>query len=460
MFPINLSISFRPLQDEVITWNNGPQVQIVADACYTMDKPATITYPFLNYEAAVQPTEHERSPFALLKCDDLHYAFAQHLTLIEIVSAAMASYHFNQYAEAYVFPRWTVLDLSDPRDFRFAGKRANNSLYLCELRRMLNRVGPYVETVVLNGQWMRSYPHWMFLHSVLLAGTRMRRLHLEDFELSADRALPATLNERDWCGQLEHLELKRSKNIEQILAACNKLQTMDIKFCQITGEQLMAAVRRNAATLRRLSMVHIQLGFGGERGFTDFLQDFPNIVPLVSDVSLCLNHLQFLNAAGQYDHLEVDRPVCDMLVEEIMRFPRLRRLSANYKTNLRQADLKELRLGVIELAKMGTLKELHLIVDDVDLVGKIAKCLAELVPTVAGQYHMHVFVYGHHDGTGRRWLKDEFSAKCQWGVLRDSPYKSAAICPGRHLVDRLRPSCDCVVPLFRQELAEKFACPE
>lgn len=381
------------------------------------------------------------SPFAALKCDDSHYAFVKHLNFPDILSAAEASVDFNEYATKHIFPNYTTLDLNDPQNFPVSG----GSLSQDQLNSIIRRIGPHVRRVELNANFSHARVNWTLLIDILSKCSQLEELILHEFESNEEtppaEPLPPIRRLRFLnCGYLDLPENFNRLPLEELELAgrwfywpdtngfYNKLQTLSISQSTVRIPDLLDVLQRNAGTLRCLKLTHIYRL--EEYDTAGFWMNLPSLVPNVTDLSVCgreINHLTH----GTFERLEVDQPLDEWLVDLLPRFSKLRCLALNYTSNygspleLNAIERNEslLRRCVDQLMRMGTLDELHLIVDDPELLC----CIRSWVAGQGMGGHLHVFVYGRSKARQSRG-----ETICQMRISG-----GVAECNRKHLVDNV-----------------------
>lgn len=410
-------------------------------------------YPFKHCHSPAKISNTERSPFAKLKFDDLHYTFAEHLSLLEIVSTAEASFHFDRYAQTFIFPRFTTLDLSSRDDF------PANELQIVDFRRILNRIGPYVRTVVLGQQLPKVVSMQnMFLQSVLVACPQLSEVRLEEFNVRCSnfrKILGAfdcslltkihmincrgnALNEVNCLkfSNLRSLELSGIRmQCDRMLVLFDNLETLVISNTFVSKSCLVEVLQRNARSLRRLSLSRL-LGFHW-RAEVGIWRALPRLVPNVTDLSLCQSKLVMIESPELIESVEVDQPLGEELVSVLQRFSHLRILTVNYTT---KDSLDHTLFGKYfkSLHSLVDIFELHLVMEN-ELIPNGRKMCSEIPSD--GEDHIHVYVYSQLTRSSRRWLTNGIKTFCQW---RRRPHGTGS-CDKYHLVDRMRTplQCDC-----------------
>lgn len=403
-----------------------------------------------------------QSPFATLKFDHLHHAFAEYLSLLDLVSTASASHHFNRYAAAHIFPRYTTLDLTNQHDF----PASNELMRIHDFRRILQRIGRYVRTAILGHHHLPNAPvlRNQFLYTLLLACPHLLELRLDEFNVrcSSFRQLFGEFNlsrltklqfiscrgnaiNRRTCHQFANLRQLELTGIrmqsDHLFGLFANLDTLIVTNTFVTKSYLVAALARNARTLRRLSLTRL-LGFhwGTE---CQFWQTLPLVVPNVTDLALCQPKLMYVMESGaQFEWLEVDRPLDDALIDVLPRFAGLRRLTASYNLHhcLDANNAYQLQSALMRLLTVKHLEEVHLVVDNKITLRHILQTLAALRSTADGEHHLHVFVYNSQQLGARRWLAAGVKTWCKWTRRR---WSGIASCDTYHLVDRSRRSMQC-----------------
>lgn len=407
----------------------------------------------------IKPTENESSPFAILKCDELHYGFVKFLSLSDIVSVAEASFHFNKFAEEFVFPRCTSLDLHD----------LPQKITLNQLNRIVHRVGRHLRTIVLNAERfsIETPVGWPLLKGVLSqCGNQLQDLTLLNFAANQRRGgripvdgdlLPPIKRLRllncdsDWTDEqppfydrlaLDELELAGHWFFWPDANQCYQmLHTLSINRSTVRRPDLLTVLQRNAQTLRRLRLSHIYR-LEEDDDQAGFWQALPSVVPHVTDLSVCARDIGFLTH-GNFERLEIDQPLDTWWLDLLPRFPKLKRIAANYTANFTspiqlnaiERDEQLLRRCVERLQRMASLQELHLTVDSEELRNAFKSIVGSLAP-VDG--HLHVFVYGRPEVLRRQssGVDNQYVAKCQLRVAGE------AVCQRSVLVERLS-ECRC-----------------
>lgn len=387
-------------------------------------------FPFIYRCIAIQdlPSKSELSPFAKLPRDDWHFGFAEYLSLLDMASLADASYDFNRYAEEHIFPSYTVLDMSEPRDFPPDIVFTKDQ----DLRPILNKIGPYVHTVALRGDLLQS-SHHLNVHYVILACTNLRKLHLENIDM-APYNLPIRFCNFGLYAQLMELNITNcgpNTTLPMNFRSLRSLVMSQNSFAKKT-EQIMFTLRKNMCSLKRFGLLNMDIDYRCFKLLSDFYR--------IKDISLSPSDLCSIRK-NEYEHIEIDKPLSIVVLTQLKanRFPKLCRLSANYANN---ASLDHVREHVQSLFESCLLQELHLIAHTIEIGRLIKKNLTDMCSDHNGKYHLHVFVYNYYEDFRRRWLSPiGFQAKCQlpvWneelGILRP--------CPERHVVNRLRPICN------------------
>lgn len=351
----------------------------------------------------------EQSPFAIL-CDELYYALTKYLSFEDILSVAEASFHFNQYATKYVLPQYTTLDFHNPQNFPVSG----SSFSVDQLNRILSKIAPHVRRVELNTNFSQVDVSSSFLSTISSKCTNLEEIVLHDFGSDGEfliESLPSVKHLRflncdymdlpENCNRLPLEELEISGRWfywPDTNVFFDKLHTLSINRSTIKVHDLQTVLQRNAKTLRCLKLTHIYRL--EEYDTASFWHELPGLVPNVTDISVCGREIRHLTH-GNFERLEVDQPLEGWLIDLLPRFPRLRCFAANYTSNFEspvffnaiEQDKQMLRDCVNRLVQLGTLSELHLIVDNPELLYSIQKTINEVVVPNNGS-HLHVFVYG------------------------------------------------------------------
>lgn len=419
-------------------------------------------YPFITTLQQPELSLHEQSPFATLKNDDLHYTFAEYLTLLDIVSTAEASFHFNRFAESFIFPRFTTLDLSNVHDF--PPTKPVEDLQIADFRRILNHIGKYVRTAIL-GQHLPKAP-WLrnvFLDSLRLACPQLTELRLEEFNVRGSnfrqilcefdlssltnvqffncRGNAITIDNFSKFLNIRHIELTGIRmQCDQMLLLFNNLNSLIISNTFVSKSWLSDALQRNAVTLHRLSLSRL-LGFHW-KSEVDMWRNLTKLIPNVTDLSLCQSKLLFIES-GNFESLEIDQPLCEELINALPRFPQLRKLTANYNSTewLNQpAEVEIFQKCIINLLNFDKIKELHIVMDN-SMVEQGNDIILKLPPTKEGKHHVHVFLYNQLASISRRWLSSKMKSFCQW--MQQGSNGSLYICGICHRVDRMRTPLQC-----------------
>lgn len=347
-------------------------------------------------------TKNEQSPFAVLKYDDSHYAFTKYLDLVDILSASEASYHINKYASEFIFPHINTLDFTSPQNNRIC------SLPPPQQNRIIHMFGPQITTVELDTNSSHSR-----VNSLIFSKCRnIQELVLHDFGSNEEASLSAIPNINRLrfmnCDYMDLPEIFKRVSIEELEINgrwfyfpdtnlfYNQLRLLSISRSTLLVSDLLAVLQRNAATLRSLKLSHnYRLE---EYDTAGFWHNLPSLVPNVTDLSVCGREIGYLTH-GNFERLEVDQPLDLWMLDLLPRFLRLRSFLANYTSNFDsplslsniERDESLLRRSVDRLLQMETLDELHLIVDNPELLRRIRAAVATL--TMPDNYHLHVFVY-------------------------------------------------------------------
>lgn len=423
----------RAIQEAIVIDN------VCFDFCLTKKDASKfhvpLKFPFVFYPIAMAeaPTADECSPFARLKFDHLNHSFVQHLSLADIVSTAQASFHFNNYADAFIFPHCTTLDLSDAQDFPYRRGRLN---WLQEFQRILNKIGPHVQTMMLRAEGL-SPTDTLFVASSFVACDHLRELHMTRIDFSVEfkyfdwtnikvlRLFGCDSNQKQLANSLPHLEELECRGGNCFPAMCDlgrKLHTLILDRTAITEGSLVATLAQNASTLRHLTFAH---SIKHDQSYT-FWEHALRFVRNLSSLGVCKNVLRFIQT-GAFEELVTDAPLGDELIEFLAIRPILRRLT------ITEVQIDSLDIHMKRLLEAGTLTDLHVIVEDSVARMAIEAQFKEL--TVKSEHHIHVFVYSCRETKGRRWMTGGFHANC---VLRTNLSRP---CGERHLVDWNRSLC-------------------
>lgn len=416
----------------------------------------TPKYPFYYYSTSDEPSEDEQSPFACLEVD--HLLFVQYLSLLDIVSTAQASYHFNLFAESFIFPSCKTLDLSDPLDFP---SLPGGPIFLCEFRLLLNTLGPYVETLVLttNRSGDPAADNVQLLMSSLMACNKLSELHVANIDYTA---LP--LRDFDWskiktlhllgCIAKSICHLPHLPHLEELallggcledgLGSSCKLHTLILDRTIVIEKILTNTLASNQSTLRSVTLAHLKPLNGSQYPShpkpSNPIQ-YPShalygkcfsFVTNVTSLTVCHRMLKYVKP-GNYKQLEIDAPLNDEFFEFLPNFPMLERLTVN---DIQLVD-DALPNYLQRLLRIETMGELHIVVDKFKVRQEMKAYVSQLTPADVNGRHLHVYVYSRREIRSRRWMSRGYHARC---LLRTTKTK---LCNERHLVDRLQSTFVC-----------------
>lgn len=359
----------------------------------------------------------------MLPRDDCHYGFIEHLSLVDIVSLSEASFHFNEFAEAHIFPYYTVFDMSDPLDFppgTFFRKHQ-------DLRPILNKIGKYVHTVVLRGDLLKS-KHNLNVDYVIVACRKLRKLHLENIDMEK-KNLPIRLNHCWLYDQLQELHISNCGKDTSMPVNFRNLKSLEINQNNFVNEKVLFTLKKNEIPLRRFGLLNMHINDSCFR----MLSEMKNI----RTMSLRRSDVDRMSKCW-FRNIEINAPLNFYAIQHLFsnRYPLLRRLSANYSD---KTDFQNVAGNVEQIRLMGTLQELHLITHTVEIGQLIKKNLAALPIEDYDHLHVHTFVYNHYEGQRRRWMKaNNYQATCQLPIWNEA---LSAWCPclKKYKVNRLRP---------------------
>lgn len=387
-----------------------PIIKLVPIARRPKEKPSV--KPFSDY-SVVEVSPNERSPFANLACDQLHYLFIKHLCLVDIVAAAEASYHINRFAERFIFPRCKILSINEVDiygPYRSPTYSSPESLRVCQLQRILNKVGPYlerIEFIVDINEEISDETQTELVQSVLMGCPNLQILQLDRVNLKDVKRNFRTDRLRLALPELELLHYCRGT--EPLLGMCRSLRSLSFIFTHIYCITLAEILFKNSATLGRLKIKEsVYFESDGQQEY--FMSNFTSRLPKLIDITTDLNPTDMVKyfGGGNFTRIEINGPLIDdnwQSIRPLGTFENLRRLAICYSfrdvffENINYRHLK----GFFALEH---LEELHFIISD----GAGIYHVMSKLPPVNSERHLHVFVYSRplicHD-------HDEPHAKCE-----------------------------------------------
>lgn len=340
--------------------------------------------------------------------------------------------------------RFDTLDLNDPQNFPVCDDGSGSSFSLDQLDRIVNRIAPQIRTLVFNINFEHAKIDCDIISRILSKCQQLEELVLHEFGSNEEHVLNSLLPiKRLRLLDCDYMDLPENVNrlpLEELEITgrwfywpdtnvfYNKLHTLSISRSTMHVPDLITVLQRNADTLRCLKLTHnYRLE---EYDTADFWHRLPSLVPYVTDLSVCGREISHLTH-GDFNRLEVDQPLEEWLVDLLPRFPKLRCFAANYTSDydspLSLHDIERddalLRRCVERLIQMGTLDELHLIVDNQELLQSIRTLLSE---PFRCESHLHIFVYARSKGCQSRG-----QSQCHMKSIR------ATECNRKHLVDRV-----------------------
>lgn len=359
---------------------------------------------------------NSRAAIEKLPADGCHFGFAEYLSLVDLLALAKASNNFNRFAETNIFPFYTVLDMNDPRDFPPDTCLQEDQ----DLWPILDKIGKYVHTVALRGDLLKS-KFSLNVDYVLNACRNLRKLHLDGFNIDPQNIPFQSTN----CWMIKQ----------------NKDCAGDFKLATYFTNPVSMIKDNETFENQAADVIIVQSDFIFRlQRFNLFSADDESIdVYTYFYVTELMNNDVYIDNMdwSEVKHLHILKPLNRTLLNYMSskRFPKLRRLSANY-TNTKSTE------GVCEnvnsLYIFGILQELHLIADNQQISRLIKKILTDSwTSKKQNNYHLHVFVYNIYEDCRRRWLAPNgYSAKCQlpvWSEMRCT----WTPCPERHVVNPL-----------------------